>query len=137
MGKRFIIQVDPLEIEDDAIIDTSKEWGDRSRMYECKSSFMHDICNLLNTYDESIIKLKKQLKQSIKPKFKSGQEVWCVFPTLKNREGFVFEYEFVGYTKDKIICCITENEEFDYDKVFATKEKAEKKLRELNKKENI
>lgn len=33
--------------------------------------------------------------------------------------------------KDKIICCITENEEFEYDEVFETKAEAEAKLREL------
>jgi hypothetical protein len=81
--------------------------------------------------DKRIAELEKQLKNAIVPKFKGGQYVWCVYPTNEHRQGFVFELEFVGYTKDKIICRITDNEEFEYDEVFATKEKAEAKLKEL------
>jgi hypothetical protein len=80
---------------------------------------------------ERIAELEEQLKNAIVPKFKYGQTVWCVYPTNEHRQGFVFELDFVGYTKDKIICCITDNEEFEYDEVFATKEKAEAKLEEL------
>ena len=41
--KRFVIQVDPLEIEDDAIFDNKE-----LRLYECQSDMMSDICSLLN-----------------------------------------------------------------------------------------
>jgi hypothetical protein len=124
--KRFVIQVDPLEIEDDAIFDNKE-----LRLYECQSDMMSDICSLLNKQDQRIEELEEQLKNAIVPKFKRGQYVWCVYPTNEHRQGFVFELEFVGYTKDKIICRITDNEEFEYDEVFATKEKAEAKLKEL------
>ena len=80
---------------------------------------------------QQITKLKKQLKNAIVPKFKYGQDVWCVYPTNDHRQGFVFELDFVGYTKDKIICRITKNEEFEYDEVFSTEEEAQAKLREL------
>lgn len=86
---------------------------------------------ILNEKDQQIAELEEQLKNAIVPKFKYGQDVWCVYPTNEHRQGFVFELEFVGYTKDKIICCITENEEFEYDEVFETKAEAEAKLREL------
>ena len=90
-----------------------------------------------HTIDElkqRIAELEEQLKNAIVPKFKYGQDVWCVYPTNEHRQGFVFELEFVGYTKDKIICCITENEEFEYDEVFETKEEAKAKLKELGEK---
>lgn len=88
----------------------------------------------LNEKDQQIAELEEQLKNAIVPKFKYGQDVWCVYPTNEHRQGFVFELEFVGYTKDKIICCITENEEFEYDEVFETKAEAEAKLQELQEK---
>lgn len=89
------------------------------------------ICGILNQQAQRISELEEQLKNAIVPKFKYGQDVWCVYPTNEHRQGFVFELEFVGYTKDKIICCITENEEFEYDEVFETKAEAESKLEEL------
>lgn len=85
----------------------------------------------LEMKDQQIAELEEQLKNVIVPKFKYGQTVWCVYPTNEHRQGFVFELDFVGYTKDKIICCITENEEFEYDEVFETKEEAQAKLEEL------
>ena len=92
---------------------------------------MKDMTKLLNQQDQRIAELEEQLKNAIVPKFKIGQNVWCVYPTNKYRQGFVFELELVGYTKDKIICRITENEEFEYDEVFSTKEEAQSKLEEL------
>ena len=89
------------------------------------------IYGILNDQQQRIAELEEQLKNAIVPKFKYGQDVWCVYPTNEHRQGFVFELEFVGYTKDKIICCITENEEFEYDEVFETKAEAEAKLKEL------
>jgi hypothetical protein len=86
---------------------------------------------IANEFAERNKKLEEQLKNAIVPKFEYGQVVWCVYPTNEHRQGFVFELEFVGYTKDKIICSITENEEFEYDEVFATKEEAQAKLKEL------
>lgn len=89
------------------------------------------IKELCEQQSQRISELEEQLKNAIVPKFKYGQDVWCVYPTNEHRQGFVFELDFVGYTKDKIICRITDNEEFEYDEVFTTKEEAESKLEEL------
>lgn len=59
--KRFVIQVDPLEIEDDAIYDNKE-----LRLYECQSDMMSDICSLLNQQDQQIAELEEQLKNARK-----------------------------------------------------------------------
>ena len=56
--KRFVIQVDPLEIEDDAIFDNKE-----SRLYECQSDMMSDICSLLNKQDQRIADLEAKLAE--------------------------------------------------------------------------
>lgn len=101
-----------------------------ANIVDMATDYNNDKSLILNL-TQRIAELEKQLKNAIVPKFKGGQNVWCVYPTNKHRQGFVFELEFVGYTKDKIICSITDNEEFEYDEVFATKEEAEAKLKEL------
>lgn len=93
--------------------------------------YVDDVKERLAEKDRRIAELEKQLKNAIVPKFRYGQDVWCVYPTNKHRQGFVFELDFVGYTKDKIICRITDNEEFEYDEVFATKEEALERLKKL------
>ena len=55
---RFVIQVDPLEIEDDAIYDNKE-----LRLYECQSDMMSDICSLLNKQDQRIAELEEQLAE--------------------------------------------------------------------------
>ena len=55
--KRFVIQVDPLEIEDDAIYDNKE-----LKLYECQSDMMSDICSLLNKQDQQISDLEAKLK---------------------------------------------------------------------------
>lgn len=106
--------------EIDKIVD---EIGDADSLYEFAEGIYEDR--------QRIAELEEQLKNAIVPKFKYGQYVWCVYPTNEHRQGFVFELEFVGYTKDKIICRITDNEEFEYNEVFATEEEAQSKLKEL------
>lgn len=62
--KRFVIQVDPLEIEDDAIFDNKE-----LRLYECQSGMMSYICSLLNKQDQRIAELKaenEKLQQQLK-----------------------------------------------------------------------
>ena len=56
--KRFVIQVDPLEIEDDAIYDNKE-----LRLYECYSDIMSDICSLLNKQENRIAELEEQLEE--------------------------------------------------------------------------
>ena len=113
----------------------AKESGQLAYETDKKTLISEDLhLDWLNKQAQRIAELEEQLKNVIVPKFKYGQTVWCVYPTNEHRQGFVFELDFVGYTKDKIICCITENEEFEYDEVFATKEEAEAKLKELGEK---
>lgn len=59
--KRFVIQVDPLEIEDDAIYDNKE-----LKLYECQSGTMSDICSLLNKQDQQIADLEAKLAESEK-----------------------------------------------------------------------
>ena len=56
--KRFVIQVDPLEIEDDSIFDNKE-----LRLYECQSDMMFDICSLLNKQDQQIADLEAKLAE--------------------------------------------------------------------------
>ena len=58
---RFVIQVDSLEIEDDAIFDNKE-----LRLYECKSDMMSDICSLLNKQDKQLADLEAKLAESEK-----------------------------------------------------------------------
>ena len=59
--KRFVIQVDPLEIEDDAIFDNKE-----LKLYECQSDMMSDICSLLNKQDQRIADLEAKLAEKDK-----------------------------------------------------------------------
>lgn len=137
--KRFVIQVDPLEIEDDAIFDNKE-----LRLYECQSDMMSDICSLLNKQDQRIAELEKQLKNAIVPKFKIGQTVytfnkynWCVYE-LKVISIHISKYENINFNslsysvkrlEDGFTCGYLE------DDLFNTKEEAEAKLKEMMKSE--
>ena len=55
---RFVIQVDPLEIEDDAIFDNKE-----LKLYECQSDMMSDICSLLNKQDQQISDLEAKIAE--------------------------------------------------------------------------
>lgn len=125
--KRFVIQIDPLEIEDDAIYDNKE-----LRLYECQSDMMSDICSLLNKQEKRIAELEEQLKNAIVPKFKIGQEVYLIDDY----------YSIVPFEIDKIL--ITENgieiksvewdEWFEENECFITREEAQAKLEELQEK---
>ena len=129
--KRFVIQVDPLEMEDDAIFDNKE-----LRLYECQSDMMSDICSLLNKQDQRIAELEEQLKNAIVPKFKIGQEVWWVDTRVNSFNEQ--RYRIESYLIDSIV--ITK-EQFRYygddglwlgdNELFATKEEAQAKLKEL------
>ena len=58
---RFVIQVDPLEIEDDAIYDNKE-----LKLYECQSDMMSDICSLLNKQDQQISDLEAKIAEKEK-----------------------------------------------------------------------
>ena len=136
---RFVIQVDLLEIEDDAIYDNKE-----LRLYECQSGMMSDICSLLNKQDQRIAELEEQLKNSIRPKFRTYQSIFYITQFYTSTKGNP-EYDIIS---DKYYVAENENEiilgwnyvnDFNQRKyyyvckdwVFATKEEAEAKLKEL------
>ena len=102
------------------------------------SEYCKDKIDTLMENQQRIAELEEQLKNAIVPKFKRGQIVWCVYPENIYRKGFVFAQEFIGYTKDRLLCgeCVGETEEFGLDEVFTTKEEAQAKLEELKGDEN-
>ena len=122
--KRFVIQVDSLEIEDDAIFDNKE-----LRLYECQSDMMSDICSLLNQQDQQIAELEEQLANSIRPKF-SRQEHICGFAFVE-----IKEYIVIAYLDNDITLCedttTSKLEWCDNKFLVLTKEEAEAKLKEL------
>ena len=58
--KRYVILKDDLEIEQDSIIDTQT-----NTLYECCSSDMEALCELLNKQDTKWQKLKEWLEKAI------------------------------------------------------------------------
>lgn len=136
--KRFVIQADPLEIEDDAIFDNKE-----LRLYECQSDMMSDICSLLNQQDQRIAELEEQLKNAIVPKFKVGQTVYtfnknteCVYELCIK----IIRIEINEISKFNSLVYLAERLEdgnfFGYFEVelFATKAEAIAKLKELGEK---
>ena len=121
--KRFVIQVDPLEIEDDAIFDNKE-----LRLYECQSDMMSDICSLLNQQDQRIAELEEQLKNA--PKYTVYSKVFFVDDCEKTiKEDFV-EQITINH-RDGILYELINNFLFEESELFATKEEAQAKLREL------
>ena len=105
-----------------------------TEMYELKIS---NLEHKLNEKDQQIAELEEQLKNSIRPKFKIGQEVWFVSDPYTARYAKVrhmkieeisissiFVERGVMYAGDDW-AGISESE------LFATKEEAEQKLAEL------
>lgn len=101
-----------------------------------------DVVELLNHYDklqtllvekdQRIAELEEQLKNAIVPKFKIRQEVFYIVDKYKLKSGEILEIQIWDLKKDNIVYVIEyggnvwcENE------LFATKEEAEAKLREL------
>lgn len=99
------------------------------------------ICGILNDQQQRIAELEEQLKNAIVPKFMVGQEVWFVNEILEvihNGKINAFEvykfkerpYEFwydIDYVEDNTETSDEVSDEF----VFATKEQAQAKLKEL------
>lgn len=88
------------------------------------------IYGILNDQQQRIAELEEQLKNAIVPKFKVGQEVYVICDPNRIVSGWkIADYEY--YKQQYII----ENKDgIDWihkDRIFATKEEAEAKLREL------
>ena len=122
---RFVIQVDPLEIEDDAIFDNKE-----LKLYECQSDMMSDICSLLNKQENRIAELEEQLKN--KPKFNVGDKVYLINKDEEVERDFIESIDIdtfgIEYYTVMHSICWYENE------LFATKEEAQAKLKELGEK---
>lgn len=88
--KRFVIQIDPLEIEDDAIYDNKE-----LRLYECQSDMMSDICSLLNKQDKQLADLEVKLAIAEK-----ALELACdkIADMLAQTGGGAWFYDFDGDT---------------------------------------
>ena len=124
--KRFVIQVDPLEIEDDAIFDNKE-----LRLYECQSDMMSDICSLLNQQDQRILELEEQLKNV--PKYNVYSKVFYIDDGEKTiKEDFV-EQITINH-RDGILYELINNFLFEESELFATKAEAIAKLKELGEK---
>ena len=79
--KRFVIQVDPLEMEDDAIFDNKE-----LRLYECQSDMMSDICSLLNKQEKRIAELEDRWQKLKEWVNEFNSDCVAVYPkTLLNK----------------------------------------------------
>ena len=117
------------------------QWGYDS-FKDTKTGEIYDNhIDLLNQQDQRIAELEEQLKNAIVPKFMVGQEVWFVSEILEvihNGKINAFEvykfkerpYEFwydIDYVEDNTETSDEVSDEF----IFATKEEAEQRLKEL------
>jgi hypothetical protein len=94
---------------------------------------LDELVPILNQQDHRIAELEKQLDNSIRPKFKIGQEVWIII----NGEvvevkikiiTFYYDCKYVfGYKFDRLWDIMPRWE----DEIFATEEEAQAKLKEL------
>ena len=102
-----------------------------TEMYELKIS---NLEYKLNEKDQRISKLEKQLKNSIRPKFKVGQEVWCIrfMKIIKFKINKIEIYRGESEEENRIIYGNWEDMTYQIEEnCFATKAEAESKLREL------
>lgn len=88
--------------------------------------------------DQRIAELEEQLKNSIRPKFKIGQDCWGIVPkTFWNKESYTIHFKVKAYIPDNngIVLMLEDsitNLHYSYEyQVFATKEEAQAKLEEL------
>ena len=87
--------------------------------------YTDEIIELLDEKDQRIAELEEQLKNAIVPKFKIGQEVWYIVQEkiksykIAYIEGINFRY------------CDKDGSWLGEKDLFATKEEAEQKLKEL------
>ena len=93
---------------------------------------------LLNNQDQRIAELEEQLKNAIVPKFKVGQKVWIIDNEKDVQECEIYELKLNRYVR-KLVYNIsynigledwTDDVAFE-DELFATREEALAKLKEL------
>ena len=102
------------------------------------------ICEILNQQDQQIAELGEQLKNAIVPKFKVGQKIFFIDTNFQIEQGVIYQIRMfqmdssewgnhlidLGQEYEDDIRFIYEDEE----EIFATKEEAEAKLKELGEK---
>lgn len=102
------------------------------------------ICNKLNEQEHRIAELEEQLKNAIVPKFKVGQDIFVYDCSCQLRTGKIFEIQtnqmevrrepLIEYMVDFYGAYSDDDQESDYFEekyLFATKEEAQSKLKEL------
>ena len=87
------------------------------------------ICGILNQQAQRIAELEEQLKNAIVPKFKIGDKVYAIIDTFAYTDVFPVEIRDTHLLYEVWDGEDTTKQHFT--RIFATKEEAEAKLREL------
>lgn len=87
------------------------------------------ICGILNQQAERIAELEEQLANSIRPKFKIGDKVYAIIDTWAYTDVFPVEIRDTHLLYE--VWDGQDTTKQHYTRIFATKEEAEAKLREL------
>ena len=121
----------------------AKESGQLRYESDKKTLISEDLhLDWLNKQSQRIAELEEQLKNSIRPKFKVGQDIWDTTPLMSWKIKRIEWHKFNGGNGDVVIeiyrlghdgtddynCCIMP---VDNGRFFATKEEAKAKLEEL------
>ena len=132
----------------------SKKYGITDAHYLCDSAIfntetdevlrLYQVCDLLNQQDQRILELEEQLKNAIVPKFKTYQLIFYITQYYTSTKGkpeydIVSDMYYVAENENEIILGWNYAKDFNQRKyyyvrkdwVFATKEEAEVKLKEL------
>ena len=96
------------------------------------SNDMNDLIHLLNKQEQRSVELREQVKNAIVPKFTVGQEVWFIDPERDVSSGDIWKIEINCIQTLYTIFWGNECEDIyrEYE-LFATKEEAEQKLKEM------
>lgn len=93
----------------------------------------YQSCVRLNQQSQRIAELEEQLKNAIVPKFKVGQEVWFISMTNYVCNFIIQELQYTLCCDGRSgICYFSKDnlEEYEWN-LFATREEAEQRLKEL------
>ena len=96
--------------------------------------YVDDVKERLAEQSQRIAELEEQLKNAIRPKFKVGQEVWCIrfMEIIKFKINKVEIYRGEAEEENRIVYGNWEDMVYQIEgNCFATKEEAQAKLEEL------
>lgn len=107
-------------------------------MFDFEERFRHElvkeeILEIIKEKDQRIAELEEQLKNAIVPKFKIGQEVWFISMTNYVCNFIIQELQYTLCCDGRSgICYFSKDnlEEYEWN-LFATREEAEQRLKEL------